>query len=390
MRTIGIVTAGRSDFGIYKPLIHSIQEDKQLSLSLFATGGHFSKKHGDTLREIEKEGLPLTAVPVAAANDSTQAVTQTMGDIISGFSTVYENKRPDILVVLGDRYEMMASALAAVPFGIPLAHLHGGEISEGAMDNVFRHAITKLSHLHFAATQTSAHRIIQMGEEPWRVTQSGALSLDHLKTMTFLDKSTLEKKLDIKLDPAPVLVTYHPVTLEPGQTEEHMNALIHALSKIQHPLIITYPNVDMESDVVIEKFKDFATTQPRVRLLSNLGTQRYFSLLRIAHAMIGNSSSGIIEAASFQLPVINIGTRQQGRLHGENVLDVPCNETAICNAFDQVSHTVFTTYIENMSNPYGDGQTAPRILSVLKETPLDNRLLIKKFHEQQTKQEHAS
>ena len=390
MRTIGIVTAGRSDFGIYRPLIRGIQKDDQLSLSLFATGGHFSKKHGDTLHEIEKEGLPLTPIPVTAENDSTQAVTQTMGAIISEFSTIYKNKRPDILVVLGDRFEMMASALAAVPFGIPLAHIHGGEISEGAMDNVFRHAITKLSHLHFAATQTSAHRIIQMGEEPWRVTQSGALSLDNLNTLEFLDKQTLEQKLQITLDPAPVLVTYHPVTLELEQNEEHLSTLIHALSKIQHPLIITYPNVDMESNSVIQRFKDFAEAHANVRLVSNLGTQHYFSLMRIAHAMLGNSSSGIIEAASFNLPVINIGTRQQGRLHGENVLDVPCQETAILYAFDQISHSVFTAYIENMINPYGDGQTTPRILSVLKETPLDNRLMMKIFHEQHTQQETSS
>ncbi|NCC52356.1 MAG: UDP-N-acetylglucosamine 2-epimerase (hydrolyzing) [Spartobacteria bacterium] len=390
MRTIGIITAGRSDFGIYRPLAGAIQNEPGLELVLYATGGHFSKEHGYTIDEINAAGLPVTALPVPVSGDTPQAVAQAMGAITAAFSDTFAQRPPDVLVSLGDRYEMIAAALASVPFCIPLAHLHGGELSEGAMDNVFRHALTKLSHLHFASTATAARRIVHMGEEPWRVTTCGALGLDNLAALEFLDKAAIEQKLGIALDAPPVLVTYHPATLEPGQTEQHMNEFIRALARIGHPLIISYPNTDMASATVIRHLQAFAAARDDARLVYNLGTQLYFSLMRIAHAMLGNSSSGIIEAASFKLPVINVGTRQQGRLHAENVLDTPCREADILKAFETISQPAFRTWMQSIENPYGDGHTAPRILSVLRDTPINGHLLKKKFHLPEPQQEGAS
>ena len=278
--------------------------------------------------------------------------------------------------MLGDRFEMHAAVSAAVPFGIPVAHIHGGESTEGAMDELFRHSITKMSHLHFVATEAYRDRVVRMGEEPWRVTVSGAPALDNLREMDRMDVSDIEKSIGMPLNPPPLLVTFHPVTLEPN---DNIVELLDALDQIDVPLVFTYPNADTGHEILIEVIQSFVRRHPRRRFIANLGTQLYYSLMGHAAAMVGNSSSGIIEAASFRLPVVNVGPRQRGRFHDKNVVDVDCQRSSIVRAVRQIMRSSFRKGLSDLTNPYGDGLAAERIVKVLKTTPLDRSLIQKKF-----------
>ena len=284
---------------------------------------HLSPEYGLTVREIEGDGYEIAErVEVLIASDTAEAISKSMGLGVIGFAQVFSRWRPDILIVLGDRFEMHAIALAALPFKIPIAHLSGGELTEGAIDDVLRHSLTKLSHLHFVSTQEYAHRVIQLGEEPWRVVVSGEPGLDNVRTLKLLSRSEIEARFEVQIDRPFLLVTYHPVTLEYEQTEWQIGELLAALLETRLPVIFTWPNADTGNRIIRAKLEQFVAANSSSRLVANFGMQAYFSVMNLAAAMVGNSSSGIVEAASFQLPVVNVGTRQHGRVRARNVIDV--------------------------------------------------------------------
>jgi len=381
-RTIGVVTVGRSDFGIWRPVLRAIRADSALRLHLIVAGAHLDGRFGNTVGEIESEGFTIAdRVSAVPGHDTCEAVAEAMGESVAEFARVYQRRDLSLLLLLGDRFEMYAAASAAVPFSIPIAHLHGGEVTEGAMDDAFRHAITKLSHLHFVSTEEYRRRVIQMGEEPWRVTVSGAPSLDNLRELELPTRGELERDLGVALQPAPLLVTYHPVTRETSDSRARIQCVLDALDAFPGPIVLTYPNTDMGCTAIMEAVRDFAASRTNALLFANLGTRRYFALMSMAAAMAGNSSSGIIEAASFDLPVVNVGPRQQGRTHGPNVLDVDCDAAAIRSALSRAASPEFRASLAGMRNPYGDGHAASRIVERLKSAQLGKDLIMKRFHD---------
>ncbi|MHC4660884.1 MAG: UDP-N-acetylglucosamine 2-epimerase [Planctomycetota bacterium] len=382
MRTIGVVTVARSDYGIFRPVLEKIQSDPELELFLIAAGMHLSPEFGMTVSFIEAVGFPVSErVPVEFASDTPEGIAESMAQAVTGFAKCFSKSRPDILLVLGDRYEMHAAVLAALPFNIPVAHIHGGEITLGAIDDALRHSITKLSHLHFASTQEYADRIIQMGEEPWRVTVSGAPGLDNIKSVELLEKSDLEKEFGIVPDPAPLLVTYHPVTLEYKQTEQQVGELLAAVEESGLPAVFTSPNSDTGRRTIKRMISEYVKDRENTWLVNDFGTDAYFSMMACAAAMVGNSSSGIIEAASFELPVVNVGSRQEGRIRGKNVIDVDYERKNILEGIRSAVSPDFRAALKGMINPYGKGDASGKIVDVLKRTGLDENLIKKRFHD---------
>jgi UDP-hydrolysing UDP-N-acetyl-D-glucosamine 2-epimerase len=381
MKTIGVVTVGRSDYGIYLPVMKLIKAQPDLSLRIFAGGMHLAPEFGCTARAIEEDGFEISErVEILPSSDSPAAVAEAMGRGTIGFAQAYTRQRPDVLLVLGDRFEMHSAVVAALPLKIPVAHIHGGELSEGAIDDALRHSITKMSHLHFVATETYGNRVIQMGEEPWRVVISGAPALDNLKTIELPTRAQLAKDYDLREEESFLLVTYHPVTLEHEQTEEQITALLEALGESDMAVVFTYPNADTGNRAIIQLMGEYVASNSRARTFVNLGTQGYFSMMKHAAAMVGNSSSGIIEAASFRLPVVNIGNRQRGRLRAANVIDVGYSRSEIVAGIRQALAPDFRTRLDDLVNPYGDGRAAERIVETLRSVELNDKLLLKHFH----------
>jgi UDP-hydrolysing UDP-N-acetyl-D-glucosamine 2-epimerase len=382
MRTIGVVTGARSDYGGLEPILKKIVADSELELLLFATGMHLSPEFGLTVRAIEADGFTVSErVDMLVASDTPQAISKSIGLGVISFSQTYSRTRPDLLLVMGDRFESLAAVVAAMPYTIPVAHISGGEITEGVIDDAIRHSITKMSHLHFVTMNEYRDRIIQMGEEPWRVTVTGEPGLDRLREITLLVPAELEKIVGLSLNPAPLLVTFHPMTLEPDETKRSIVALLEALEELVMPVIFTYPNADTGGRIIIEHIEQFVRTHPNGRAVVSLGAQGYFSLMNCSAAMLGNSSSGIIEAASFELPVVDIGDRQRGRVRSQNVVHAEPDRESILRAARTVLSPSFKRSLRSLKNPYGDGNAAQRIIEVVKETLLGHDLLIKHFHD---------
>lgn len=382
-RSIGVVTTSRSDYGIYRPILRKIQADSDLRLMLFVGGMHLSPQFGLTVRDIEQDGFPITErIELPLDSDLPEGMSKALGAAVTGFAQALARSRPDILLVLGDRFEMFAAAAAALPLNLPVGHIHGGEATYGAIDESFRHAMTKLSHLHFVAEQTYADRLIRMGESPWRITVSGAPALDELQSLPAPDPATFEKTYDVRVWPKPLLVTYHPVTLELEHVSQQVEELLAALDHVGLPVIFTQPNADaggrLIRDCIIEyvdKHSDLAWYVP------NFGPQGYWDAMRLCAAMVGNSSSGIIEAPCFELPVVNIGTRQDGRVRAASVIDVGYGRGEIVQAIRRAVSPEFRAGLRGLVNPYGDGRAADRILAVLKSVEVGDRLLRKVFHD---------
>ncbi|MGB2963460.1 MAG: UDP-N-acetylglucosamine 2-epimerase [Anaerolineales bacterium] len=380
MKRIGVITVARSDYGIYSPLLKELVADPELDLFLIAAGMHLSPEFGMTVQAIEEDGFKVhERVEMLLSSDSPEGISKSMGLGTIGFAEVYSKTDLDLLIVLGDRFEMHAAVVAAVPFNIPIVHIHGGELTEGAIDDSFRHSITKMSHLHFVSTAAYAKRVKQMGEEPWRVIISGALSLDGISEINYLSLSDLNSQLEINIETPLFLVTFHPVTLEVDQTEEQINEVLAALEGQKGTLLFTYPNADTSGRLIIHKIQEFVDNHAGAYFFPNLGRTRYFSLMKLASAMIGNSSSGIIEAASFHLPVVNIGNRQKGRIKGENVIDVQCDRREIQKAIKRGTSSDFQDSIKTLDNPYGDGQASTRIVAGLLNKEYEGKLILKKF-----------
>ena len=380
-RSVGVVTVGRSDYGIYSPVLQRLTEEPSLQPLLFVSGAHLAPQFGRGIEGIEADGWPIAErVHMLLASDDPEGIAASIGIGTTGFAHAFARSRPDILLVLGDRFEMFAAVAAAIPFAIPIAHIHGGELTAGAIDEQIRHAITKISHLHFVATADAGARVVQMGEEPWRVTVSGAPSLDNIGATPLLSWGEIKTKLGIASARRPLLVTFHPLTLLAEQTNAQVTELLEALESFDDPLVITAPNADTGNSQVRAALRSFCAIRPDAVLVENLGTQMYLSLMTCALAMVGNSSSGIIEAASFRLPVVNVGMRQEGRARAANVIDVGAERQAIRDGLLQAMSPAFAAGLARLQNPYGDGRSAERIVAVLRDAVLDQRLILKRFH----------
>jgi UDP-hydrolysing UDP-N-acetyl-D-glucosamine 2-epimerase len=378
-RTIAVVTVARSDYGHLGPVLSALRDAPDVRLLLVVAGAHLVPEFGLTVREIEADGWPIAeCVDMLEPGDSPEAVAIATGRGVQGFARAYAKHRPDLLVVLGDRFEMLAAAVAALPFALPVAHIHGGEVTEGAMDNQIRHAITKLAHLHFVSAPVHAERLARMDEEPWRIHDVGAPGLDRLRERPRLSRDEVGRRLDLPTQAPWILVTFHPVTLEHADTPRHVEELVSALDAAPGTFVVTYPNADTAGRTIIAALEAFARRSTRVRLQPTLGEDVYLALLEHADAMVGNSSSGLIEAPSFGLPCVNIGSRQRGRLRGDNVIDVDYGREEIGRGLRAALAPGLRSRLRALPNPYGDGGAAPRIVDILRRVPLDARLVQKR------------
>lgn len=381
-RKICVVTGTRAEFGLMRWLMQEVQTTPDLELQVLATGMHLSPEFGLTYREIEQAGFAIDArVEMLLSSDTATAVTKSMGLGMIGYADAYARLAPDLIVVLGDRFEIFAAAAAALIAGIPVAHLHGGETTEGAFDEAIRHSITKMSHLHFVAAEDYRKRVIQLGEQPERVFLVGGLGIDAIKRVTLLDREALEASLDFKLGSRNLLITFHPVTLEGQSSGQQMAELLDALGELKDThLIFTMPNADTGGRELASMVNAFVATHPNARVYSSLGQLRYLSCMKLVDGVIGNSSSGLAEAPSMGVGTVDIGDRQKGRLAASSVIHCQSHKDSILRAIQQLYTPDFREALLTTVNPYGNGGASQKIVDVLKHFPLSG-LLKKSFYD---------
>lgn len=377
-RKICVVTGSRAEYGLLQGLCKKIQIDPDLQLQIIATGMHLSPEFGLTYKNIEADGFTIDAkVEMLLSSDSVVGVSKSMGLGLIGFGEALQQLQPDLLVVLGDRFEIFSAVAAALIARIPVAHLHGGETTEGAMDEAIRHSITKMSHLHFVAAEEYKKRVLQLGENPDHVFMVGGLGVDSIQNLNLLSREELEKSLGIKLAAKNLLVTFHPVTLEKAMAEAQMTQLLGALEELKDTkLIFTMPNCDTDGRILFKMIEAFAAKNANAHVFTSLGQQRYFSCLNQVDGVVGNSSSGLAEAPTFKKGTINIGDRQKGRLKAQSVIDCLPEQKSIGQALQRLYSAEFQDKLKTVSNPYGDGGASARIYNVLAKIPLDD--LVKK------------
>lgn len=381
-RKVCVVTGTRAEFGLLRWLMEEITQHAQLKLQVAITGMHLSPEFGSTYKEIEAAGFTIDAkVEMLLSADSDTAVTKSMGLGVIGFADTYERLQPDIVVVLGDRFEIFAATSAALIAGIPVAHLHGGETTEGAFDEAIRHSITKMSHLHFVAAEEYKNRVVQLGEYPKRVFNVGGMGVDAIKRIRLLDREALEESMGFRLGDKNLLITFHPVTLEgEASSINQMQALLDALAELDDThLIFTMPNADTGGRELTRMVHEFVGGRDNARVYNSLGQLRYFSCLAQVDGVIGNSSSGLAEAPSFSVGTVNIGDRQKGRLKAQSVIDCEPSKTAILKAINTLYSSDFKSSLHGLSNPYGNGGASEAIVKTLADYPLDG-LLKKSFY----------
>ena len=377
-RKIAAVTTSRADAGHLHWILKDLAAHPQVDLRLISMGAHLSPEFGHTGKELNKKGFPpQVAIECLLSSDTDIGMAKTIGVAALGLADALGEMRPDIILLTADRYEMLAPAAVALALRIPIAHIEGGEISEGAIDDAVRNAITKMAHLHFACTENARERIVRMGEESWRVHCTGSPSLDQIRRNRLLTRKQVERELGIRLTRKTVAVVHHPVTLLRDTTREAA-ALFAALSNVDAQFVFVYPNADAGSRKLIALTQKFIALQAKATMFVNLDHRLYLGLLSHSSALVGNSSSGIIEAASLGLPVVNIGIRQKGRDHAANVLDVPASSSAIRAALTQAMSTKFRETVPHLDNPYGDGHAAEKIVKLLATVPLGDKLLFKR------------
>lgn len=380
LRRIAVVTGSRADYGLLYWILRTIQDSQGLELDLLVTGTHLSPEFGLTVRDIEADRFPVGArIEVLLSSDSGVGTAKAMGLGLLGFTEVLAAHQPDILLVLGDRFETFAAVAAAMPLQIPVAHIHGGEQTHGVIDELIRHAITKMSHLHFAAAEAYAARILQMGEEPWRIVVSGAPGVEAIQRSPRVPLEELCARWGLSLEKTSLLVTYHPVTTDREGTDPGIEELLKALETVDAEVLFTYPNADSGGRAVLEAIQAFVHSQTNSRLVVNLGQPAYFTLMATVSAMVGNSSSGLLEAPSFKLPVVNIGDRQSGRLRAANVIDVAPTVEDILAGVQKALDPAFRRGLAGLCNPYGTGEASRIIVSTLESVPLGATLLRKGF-----------
>jgi len=377
------VTGTRADYGLLRWVMHEIAADPGLQLQVTVTGAHLSPEFGLTWRNIVEDGFTIDAkVEMLLGSDTPVGITKSLGLAVAGFADALAALRPDLLLVLGDRYEILAAVSAATMARIPVAHLHGGEVTEGAFDDAMRHAITKMSHLHFVAAEDYRRRVLQLGEAPEHVHNVGGLGIDNIQRLKLLERAELEHSLDFKLGPRNLLVTFHPVTLEPGASASQMAELLAALDALPDThLLFTMPNADTESRQLGIMLQDYAASRLHTaKVWTSLGQLRYLSCLRYVDGVVGNSSSGLIEAPSFHVGTVNIGERQQGRLKAASVIDCAPTRQGIAHALCELFSEKFRASLSQIRNPYGEGGAATRIAAILSACD-PGSLLKKKFYD---------
>ena len=369
IQKVAVFTGTRAEYGLLFWLLKDIQSDPDLTLQLLVSGMHLSPEFGETYQQIEKDGFKIDEkIEILLSSDSAVGTAKSMGLGVLGFSDSLARLQPDVLVILGDRFEALAAAQTAMILRIPIVHLHGGEITEGAYDDAIRHAITKLSYLHGTSTDEYRQRVIQLGEAPERVRNVGAIGLDHLKRADFMSLGELGESLNFSLTKPFFLVTYHPVTLGNEAPEEAFQALLDALNCFpEHQVILTYPNADDGGRRIIPMLEAYAASQPdRVLAIPSLGQVRYLSAVKYAAAVIGNSSSGIIEVPAFDVSTVNIGSRQKGRLAAKSVLHCESNRADIERAIRSANEREYKDTAEEIENPYGQGNTSEKVIEMIK------------------------
>lgn len=382
-RKIAFVTSTRAEYGLFQGLMKKVAQDPDYDIQIIATCAHLSPELGLTYKEIENDGFTITKkVDTLLSSDTSTATIKTLGLTTLNFADVFEELKPDLVFLLGDRYEILGVAQAALLSKIPIAHIHGGELTEGAVDDSIRHAITKLSNIHFAATEIYKNRIIQMGENPSNVFNVGALCVDNIKNTQLMDKEELENSLGFTLGEQSLLMTYHPETLTTSSNEKNLQQIFSALDHFEHyKKIITFPNADEGGRSLFPILQEYAEkNKDNTLLVKSLGWKRYLSSLKHVDFVIGNSSSGLLEAPVFKIPTINIGLREEGRIKPQSVIDTDFHVISIQNAIQKATSIEFKRSIENMHNPYGQGNTAEKIMEVVKSKNLID-ILYKKFYD---------
>ena len=376
MRKICVVTGTRAEYGLLCRLMRLIEESPDTQLQVIATNMHLSPKYGNTYQEIEKDGFTIDCkIPIIDENAEDNAVTtvKSMATALSGFADAYNTLKPDLIVVLGDRYEILAAATSALIERIPIAHLHGGEVTEGAYDDAIRHSITKMSHLHFTSTEKYRKRVIQLGEQPDRVFYVGALGVENIKKFPLMSKQEVEESINFKLDENTILVTYHPVTLGEHTAEKDIKEFIGALEERKDlRVVFTMPNSDTGSQAIVDAINEFvANNADRAIAYKSLGIKRYLSVMKYAGAVVGNSSSGLLEVPSFGIPTLNIGDRQKGRMAANSVYNCETDKVSILKGLQTIMSPKFKQEAKTTHNPYDKGGTAQTIFNVISTFPLE-------------------
>lgn len=380
-KKICVVTGTRAEYGLLFWLMKAIEAHPDLELQVIATGMHLSPEFGLTYQEIEKDFTIDKKIEMLLSSDSTVGIAKSMGLAQISFADAYADLTPDLVVVLGDRYEIFSAASTAMILNIPIAHLHGGETTEGAFDEAIRHSITKMSHLHFAAAEDYKARIIQLGEQPERVFNVGGLGIDNIKKLKLLSRVEFEQSIDFKLDQKNILVTFHPVTLEQATAKTQFQNLLNAIDQLENThIIFTKANSDTDGRVINKMIDDYVSANPQKSVgFTSLGQLRYLSALQYMDACVGNSSSGLIEAPSFHIGSINIGDRQKGRLKAASIIDCAPEKVSILAAFTTLYSDEFKAQLPALENPYGNGGASEKIIKILAKQDLSN-ILKKTFY----------
>ena len=381
-RKICIITGTRAEYGLLRWVMQGIKNDNELTLQIIVTGMHLSPEFGLTYKVIEKDGFAIDRkVEMLTSSDTSVGIAKSMGLGMIGFADALHELQPDLIVVLGDRFEILSAVFAALVARIPVAHLHGGEATEGLIDEAIRHSITKMSHLHFVAAEPYRQRVIQLGEDPDRVFLVGGLGIDNIKRLQLLDRASLETSLDFKLGVKNLLITFHPVTLEKASAANQMHELLIVLGQLKDTqLIFTLPNADTDGRLLIEMVQNFVRQHTNARAFSSLGQLRYLSCIAHVDGVVGNSSSGLIEVPSFKKGTINIGDRQRGRIQADSVINCEPTQAKIASALAQLYSADFQARLHKVINPYGEGGASEQIISTVKAVSLEG-ILKKKFHD---------
>ena len=385
MRKICVVTGTRAEYGLLCRLIRMIDDSSETQLQLIATNMHLSEKYGSTFHEIESDGFCIDKkIPILEneAKDDANTTLKSMSKALSGFADAFEDLKPDIVVVLGDRYEIFAAATAALIERIPIAHIHGGEITEGAYDDAMRHCITKMSSLHFASTEVYRQRIIQLGEQPERVFYTGSLGVENIKKLKLMDKAEIEAEIGFTIDENTILVAYHPVTLGYRTPKEDIDDFIAALEERKDlRIIFTMPNSDTGGQSIMKAINEFVErNHDRTKAYKSLGAVRFLSVMKYVVAVVGNSSSGLLEVPSFGIPTLNIGDRQRGRISCESVYNCASTKASILDGLKRVLSKTFCEKARLVRNPYEKENTAEEIFKIISSYPLEN-LKLKHFYD---------
>ena len=382
MKKICVVTGTRAEYGLLYWLMKEIQLDKELELQLIVTGMHLSPEFGLTYKEIEKDFKIDKKIEMLLSSDTAVGISKSMGLAQISFSEAYEELKPDILIVLGDRYEIFSAVSAAMIAQLPIAHLHGGETTEGAFDESIRHSITKMSHLHFTAADEYRNRVIQLGENPSKVFNVGGMGIENIKRLKLLSREEFEKSIDFKLNKKNIIITFHPVTLEKSTAKGQFLELLNAIDKLEDTnIIFTKANSDTDGRIINQMIDDYVSKNAQKAIgFTSLGQLRYLSALQYVDAVVGNSSSGLTEAPSFKIGTINIGDRQKGRIKAKSVIDSEVNKTFILKSFNKLYSKEFQQLLKESGNPYGDGIASIKIIEIIKNEDLKN-ILKKSFYD---------